>query len=348
MAENAPLRTGRVGPVDSLRCFAMTAVVAQHCGLLPFGWAGVWLFFAISGYVVTLSVIGRPAESAWPGLMAFYRRRFLRILPVYYLYVGLGLLFMMLIGVNPSTVALKSLLGFYNNMAMIFGQGELAEWPVGHLWTISVEMQFYVVYGIALFVLDRRHTIMLLLCMLVIAPVLRLAVSSHLQQAGWTDLEAAYAIYAGSFLHVDSFALGALLAFANKRGLLGQISRPLAAMGAGVLLIYLSAYIHINHVVLARTGIDMFRDIVSGVLFGQYREVFLYAALAFAAVGLISLAATEDRITRWILRFGVFRRIGEISYGAYVFHAAAIVLAAYLLDRLPGLPMETGSTGFKS
>ena len=37
----------------------MTAVVAQHCGMLPFGWIGVWLFFVISGYVVTQSVIGR-------------------------------------------------------------------------------------------------------------------------------------------------------------------------------------------------------------------------------------------------------------------------------------------------
>lgn len=286
----------------------MTAVVAQHCGLLPFGWTGVWLFFAISGYVVTLSVIRRPATAAWPGLVAFFRRRFLRILPVYYLYVGLGLLFMASLGASANPVALRSLLGFYNNMAMVFGRGEFADWPVGHLWTISVEMQFYVVYGVALFALRRKYTIAILSCMLVAAPVLRFLVSSRLQQVGWSDLDAAYAIYAGSFLHVNSFALGSLLAFANMRGLLKRIARPLAVAGLCMLLTYVAAYAYINSVELGRSGINVFRDIVSGILYGQKREVFVYSALAFASAGLISLAATGDRATNWFLRVGMFRK----------------------------------------
>lgn len=40
----------------------MTAVVAQHNDLLPIGWTGVWLFFVISGYVVTLAMVGRQSS----------------------------------------------------------------------------------------------------------------------------------------------------------------------------------------------------------------------------------------------------------------------------------------------
>jgi surface polysaccharide O-acyltransferase-like enzyme len=34
----------RIYSIDSLRAIAMTMVIAQHSGLLPFGWTGVWLF----------------------------------------------------------------------------------------------------------------------------------------------------------------------------------------------------------------------------------------------------------------------------------------------------------------
>jgi hypothetical protein len=64
-AYSAPLGTvGYVSEVDALRCVAMTAFVAVHCRLLPFGWAGVWLFFVISGFAITSSLLASDRMSS--------------------------------------------------------------------------------------------------------------------------------------------------------------------------------------------------------------------------------------------------------------------------------------------
>jgi peptidoglycan/LPS O-acetylase OafA/YrhL len=322
----------------------MTAVVAQHCDLLPFGWTGVWLFFVISGYVVTISIIQRQnALSGKAGLVEFFGRRAARIVPIYYLYIGIGLLFVLANGTAVDLVAVASLLGFFNNVAMAAGRGEIA-WPVGHLWTISVEMQFYLLYGVLLFLASRRAVLTFLALSLLVAPMLRLAASIELSRRGWLPPDSAYAIYSGPFLHTDSFAIGALLAFASKAGLLQRIARPLSAVGFVLLTVYVVVYVGVNYTLGAR-GIDAIRNILSGVLWGQYREVVLYSVLAFASAGLVALASVQDRLIKWLLAPAPLRRIGEISYGAYVYHALAIVIARYVLQKLAWMSSVEPSVG---
>lgn len=328
----------RVTPVDSLRCFAMTAVVAQHCGLMPFGWTGVWLFFVISGFVVTLAVIRRPTDRPpLERLSGFFRRRSLRIVPVYYAYVGIGLLACLATGASVDLFDVLSLLGFYHNIAMGLGKGLVPGWPVGHLWTISVEMQFYLVYGAVLVLASRRTVIAILFASLVATPLLRFAVSTEFASIGLDGEASAYRIYSGSFLHTDSFAMGALLAFASNSGRLDKLARPLAWAGVAAMLAYAATYTWVNYSVVHAQGIDIAKNVVSGILWGQYREVFIYTALAVASGGLVALAATGDRSVSWLLESRLFRRIGEISYGAYIVHALAINAAAFLLSRVADL-----------
>lgn len=349
VSRSAALQHGsnRSGPIDALRCFAMTAVVAQHNGLLPFGWTGVWLFFVISGYVVTVALLGRHSDlPARQGLARFFRRRTLRIVPIYYAYVALGVLVCLVSGADINTVAVGSLLGFFNNVAMVLGRGEIPSWPTGHLWTISIEMQFYAVYGFLWFMVSRRTVVVFLLVALLASPVLRLAASFLVAHLGWNSEASAYAIYSGSFLHTDSFATGALLALAGQRGILGRTARPLAVAGSVTLAIYALVYICLNYAAGGR-GQDMFRNILSGILWGQYREVFLYTAIAAAAGGLVALAATRDPLIDWLLRHRLLQRIGEISYGAYVYHPLAIMVSILLMSTFFQTPPENWSIGWK-
>ena len=54
---------GRVAQIDGLLAVAMTLVIAQHCWLASFGWVGVWLFFVISGYVISGSLFRQSPET---------------------------------------------------------------------------------------------------------------------------------------------------------------------------------------------------------------------------------------------------------------------------------------------
>jgi peptidoglycan/LPS O-acetylase OafA/YrhL len=140
--QSAAAPSSYVGEVDALRCLEMTAVVLQHCQLLPFGWTGVWLFFVISGFAITSSLLGTGRlKHSKPGLIRnFYLRRCLRIWPVYFLVVACNIIAATSLGKGEVTSALPWLATFTYNYRMILN-GET--WPAnGHLWTISVEEQF--------------------------------------------------------------------------------------------------------------------------------------------------------------------------------------------------------------
>ncbi len=193
--------TGRMGEINSLRALAMTAVIAQHCKILPFGWMGVWLFFVISGFVVTSSLMATPVSKGANLLKPFYLRRAARILPIYIVYVIIGFVISGIYIGYLEWKPLLSLLLFYNNFQSAFSLGTFKHFPVGHLWTISVEMQFYLFFGLAFAFLGRRSLVMILMSFLILAPLFRYIGGSWLTDQGMSPLNAAFAIYSFSIMH---------------------------------------------------------------------------------------------------------------------------------------------------
>jgi peptidoglycan/LPS O-acetylase OafA/YrhL len=329
---NAATGPVRSGEVDALRCFAMLSVIALHAHLLPFGWIGVWLFYVISGYVVTLSVLRRRAASGGTmPLRDYARRRVARILPVYYAYLCLGLAVATIIGHTQDSLSLASLFLFFDNLTMATGQGRIAGWPSGHLWTLSVEMQFYLVFGAALCRLPVRVLRIALILLVPACLIGRFAYGVWLDAQGWPPLDAAFAVYVAPGLHFDLFAFGALLALAAQDGTLPRLARPLFFGGMIALAVYAAAYCAVNLVVRNEQGIDTLRNIVSGILFGEHREALVYSAVGAAMTGLVALAATRDPLLRPLLGARIVQRIGEISYGGYLFHPLGLIAASALL-----------------
>jgi peptidoglycan/LPS O-acetylase OafA/YrhL len=139
--------------LDALRAFAVLSVLAVHfvshpprwLEVVPWAACGVQLFFVLSGFLITGILLDSRNEveagaSRFWMLRQFYTRRFLRIFPLYYAVVLVG----WLIKLPGFTETLGWNLSYLTNF-YILQKGAWIE-VASHLWTLSVEEQFYLVW----------------------------------------------------------------------------------------------------------------------------------------------------------------------------------------------------------
>lgn len=316
--------------IDSLRALAMIAVVAMHSKLFPIGWAGVWLFFVISGYVVTLS-IARNRDPANPvkGAVHFAQQRVARILPPYFFYILAGLAITLALSIQQPIEAVASLFGFYHNVTMLQGVGDFTKWPVGHLWTISVEMQFYLIYGLLAYFAPLAMTRAVLWSFIILAPLARFAVGAAM--AGNDPEATAYLVYSAPGLHFDSFAMGCLFAMARLTIPLERMLWPIVRLGCAALALYVATYVCLNIFVRDREGLEIVRDVISGILYGEGREVFLYTALGLGSLALLALTLARHPLVQFVTGRPLLQWIGRLSYGGYIYHALCLNIAVVLI-----------------
>lgn len=158
----------KLGGLQMLRAFAAIVVLighaiaeAEHYFALSFGldfipWTrGVDIFFVISGFIITLSAtryLGRP--------IAFLKRRFMRVAPLYYFFTTLMVItvFVFPDGPKDTTFNLGQVFSSYGFFPYARPDGRIA--PVLSLgWTLNYEMFFYILCAFSLML--RRATLML-------------------------------------------------------------------------------------------------------------------------------------------------------------------------------------------
>jgi peptidoglycan/LPS O-acetylase OafA/YrhL len=328
------MQHSRIDEIDGLRAVAMTAVIAQHCKLAPFGWTGVWLFFVISGYVISRNFLQREYAAADWGkeYRNFMLRRFFRIVPVYMLYISIGAAVLLLINKPGALRDLPFLITFTYNWQMIFNAWPGPEtWPAfGHLWTLSIEEQFYVVFPLLFLLLPRHLYVPALIALIVAGPPLRLVYTLSLagvsDDSGWL----AFAVYAASFAHFDAFLIGAAIArFEPRIRADRRIPVVLGACAALAAMVYATTYWHVNRAAGA-SGIEALRNIFSGILYGSGREVWAYSVVNLLAAVALVLAILQKPVTRPLSWWPV-ALVGRISYGGYLYHALILWVALALL-----------------
>lgn len=335
-AASSAVPSAYVPEIDALRGLAMTAVVAIHCGLFPMGWMGVWLFFVISGFAVTTSLFSAKHRTAgvWSRMGTFYVRRALRIWPIYFLFVAVNVLVIMALGEYGALQEVPWLMTFTQNIKMMiesYAPGTC--WSgFAHLWTLSTEQQFYLVFPLLLLLPSRHTRAIALLCVIAAAPLIRYATARWALAYGFDDLHTAFAVYAFGPGHFDAFAIGTLIALYRQ-----EISqdRRLAQLATIVALATMSAYglayVIINAVLIGHFSVGVVRNIASGVLYGQGREIWLYLVPVYASAAVLMRILAGDRHCLRVCGLPGLQAIGRISYGGYLFHVPVLMILINLV-----------------
>jgi len=351
-----------VPSLDGLRAISVLGVMLYHGGapILSGGFLTIDVFFVLSGFLITSLLLGEWVKRLTIHLGQFWARRARRLLPA---------LLVMLVGVaiyakvfaTPGEFAdlrLDSLstLFYVANWHFIFGGGNYFDLtaqpsPLAHMWSLSIEEQFYIVWPpVALLMLKVGHW---LRPSRRLWPILATAVAGAVASA--LDMRLSYLhgasimrIYEGTDTRCQDILVGATLAialsmWARHRAALPpgdtgtatgpapritawEITRPVARVlvqvlgwtaAASCLLVFSRA-----------TG-------TSAILFeGGY---FLFA-LGVAAVIFCSVTAQAGSLAR-ALGNPVFRYIGKISYGTYLWHLPLFVLLDGARLHLYGYPL---------
>jgi len=320
--------SGRIGQsrsdgVDILRFVAMTLVVAQHCDLAPFGWVGVWLFYVISGFVVTKSLGADDGSGLLATLGAFYRRRILRIVPSYLLFVLVALGALYVLGDFPPSQEILSLLVFNTNAYAAKFDMWRPQFPISHLWTLSVEMKFYISAGLLLILLKGRALALTLIGIIIASTLGRLTFD-----AAYNGPAVASYLHLWAIFHGDAFAAGCLVAVLRDRISVRSMT-ALTILGGVLMVLYAVAYAWANIAFGGAVGLDIIRDIVSGNVEGQFREAVIYTPLVVLFSGVVALAYLKPLPDAGWVR--ALSRWGRASYSGYLWHFAVITLVQAIL-----------------
>lgn len=338
MATEVPTRPIRQFPaLDGVRAIAILLVIPHNLNLiaeptgtiahivvsyLDRGWIGVQLFFVLSGFLITGILLD--TREAPDYLRSFYVRRALRILPLYYALLLFVFVLLPATGLFPPSLPrsarteLSYWLFFANWYAPLHpGQGSMT-----HLWSLSVEEQFYLIWPFLIW--HRSAAQVRILCAGIAA--LSLGIRVWMLHAGAPT----EAVYQFSVSRMDALALGGAAAATMRLPLLAQQiagwRRAISAVALGLLLVG-----------AALTG-GYASPSPTTMSFG-----YTVLALDFSLIILLAACTGDGQAPGWVRFLGLpwMRRIGKYSYSMYLLHVPLHLLVGLRLLQALGVDRNT-------
>ena len=311
-------------------------VFAQHYLSIPWGWAGVDLFFVISGFLITGILFDTRSDQH--RVRNFYVRRTLRIFPLYY-----GIMLTIVVSwplmhwqIDGHWLVWILYLGNFARFVSPYAQDDslqrLADFqPVavvaskhiplflGHFWSLCVEEQFYFVWPwIVFWIRDRRR--LAVVCAITVPLCLAMRITGqHILPPWMLDKEI---LYRETPFRLDALLIGGLIALilsgARKDALL-RAARILLPIGCMIVLIWALAIRSVWR---------------RPYIYPDWKFTWGLTAADVLSALLILAALQTGSITNRIFQIRPLRWLGRISYGAYVFHDIPHPLYAFVADKL--------------
>jgi peptidoglycan/LPS O-acetylase OafA/YrhL len=298
--------------IDGLRALAVVAVILFHTGVPGFegGYAGVDIFFVISGYLITQLLEASREEPAGRTLRGFYLRRMRRILPAL-LATCLVTSIVAVVLFTPdelvdvgkylaATPVLLSNVATWSERSGYFAPN-IRELPLTHLWSISVEEQFYLLYPLLLFAITRYRLSYQRLALVVLAAV-------SLALCVWASHYRPRANYFFAPTRAWELLLGATLAIGGTVRIEHRVATEGLAV-AGLLGIVIVVYLYTAETPYPGTAA-------------------MLPCLATAAL-LTSGASPRPALVNRLLSWPPLVFVGLISYSLYLWHQPLLAFVNY-------------------
>lgn len=314
MAESSkPRRLGHRPVLDGLRGIAILLVILSHTGVVPNGYVGVDLFFALSGFLITTLLYEERQRAGTISLRRFYERRARRLLP------ALGVLFVVALIVDLICFPMT---GWSLGKKVLLSSAFVSNWVAasGHAsglgalnptWSLAMEEQFYLAWPLLLIVLLRFRVKPVIVAALLFEAVLLLY-----HNAPKSGLAHQYAVYYSPTARFAELLSGCLAAVVWRHRLIRvpiQVKRLLPGKAQA-----LTERSHIWCALTAVALIYLFGRLLSDhtLLLGQ---VYTRACLLGVILIVMLLGSPQGPVTR-VIGCAPLRYLGKISYSLYLFH----------------------------